>query len=202
VHLSSFSGRVTFPQAPVVEARALVVFILSVFPVKQSPTGKETPMSLTLNEFLQIESEDRNVVAVKHVYIQIAGSLAGGVFLSQLVYWYRPSKKDGQRKIQVRKGGHYWVAKSRNEWAEETGATPRQLDKVLKHLSDGETKKNRDGSTREIPGLHIIEVSHHLFAGRRVLHVRLTSEFLVQYEACLRLNSKQQSNAPENESED
>jgi hypothetical protein len=63
-------------------------------------------------------------IAYHRAFVQLAGSVNGAVFLSQLFYWSRRTKnKEG------------WVYKSVLEWTEETGLTRYEQETVKKHLT-------------------------------------------------------------------
>ena len=53
-------------------------------------------------------------ITFRRDFVEIAGSAAGSIFLSQSIYWMKVQKKAG-------KDG--WFYKSREEWTEETGLT-------------------------------------------------------------------------------
>ena len=81
--------------------------------------------------FLQWERATRDTIDVKCVYIDVAqGDLAAGILLSQIVYWYLPSKRDDRTKLRVKKQGDLWIAKGREGWHDETRITPRMFDRA------------------------------------------------------------------------
>lgn len=80
-------------------------------------------------EFLAWEMASQDVIDVKRIYIDIAGDLAAGLLLSQLIYWHLPSKQGGS-KLRVRQQGHNWIAKTREDWWLECRLTPRQIDRA------------------------------------------------------------------------
>lgn len=68
-------------------------------------------------------------IAFHRCYATLAGSAAGGLFLSQLVYWDGVIRK--KKKYQDRDG---WFFKSQEEWAEETMLTRREQETARKTL--------------------------------------------------------------------
>jgi len=62
------------------------------------------------------------------MYIDIAEDIIAGLLLSQIVYWYLPSKQDGKPKLRVKKDGEYWLAKNRvTTGGDECRIKPRQF---------------------------------------------------------------------------
>lgn len=80
-----------------------------------------------------MESENKGVLLIPEFVEYLEGDLPAAVMLSQLFYWYRPSK-NGQSKLRVAKQGSWWVAKSSKEWQQETGMTPKQVRRGLEVL--------------------------------------------------------------------
>lgn len=72
------------------------------------------------------------------------------VLLKRITHW--------ERYARVHWDGHVWVARARWEWAEEVGATERQVKRWLGLLRDR----------------GLIETSKHRFGGRCLGHVRLS----------------------------
>lgn len=86
--------------------------------------------------FISWESASTDTIDVKRCYIDIAGDLATGILLSQIIYWFLPSRKTGARKTRVFKEGRRWIAKTRKEFWEECRVSERQCDRGLKILED------------------------------------------------------------------
>lgn len=68
------------------------------------------------------EDQDRPI-AYHRWHARLAGSVAGGVFLSQAIYWARRTKNEG-----------HWFYKTKEEWADETGLTRSELDAARTRL--------------------------------------------------------------------
>lgn len=70
------------------------------------------------------EALDRPI-AYHRCFVRLAGSVAGAVFLSQVVYWQKrcPEGRDG------------WWWKTRDEWEEETGLTRSEQESARKLLT-------------------------------------------------------------------
>lgn len=79
--------------------------------------------------FLTWEQASRDTIDFKTIYVDMADDLIAGLLLSQIVYWYLPSKKGGS-KLRVFKDGYYWIAKARHEWWDEIRVRPRQIDRA------------------------------------------------------------------------
>jgi hypothetical protein len=85
------------------------------------------------NQFITWEKSTKDTIDVKKTYIDISGDFMAGVLLSQIVYWYLPNK-EGKSKLRVKKGGHYWIAKKREEWYEEIRFTEANYKTAIKKL--------------------------------------------------------------------
>lgn len=88
------------------------------------------------------ELNARRGIFLDLTYIDITGDIICGVLLSQLVYWFSDDEK-GNSKLRVKKENRYWLAKSKNEWYEETRLSKKQLEraeKILKQMGIIEVK--------------------------------------------------------------
>lgn len=95
-----------------------------------------TPSSAAFRDaFINQERSTRDVVLVRRVFVEMAGSITDGVLLSQIVYWYLPNKS-GKTKLRVEKHSHKWIAKQHSEWDAEIGMKERQAKRALKRLSN------------------------------------------------------------------
>lgn len=85
----------------------------------------------------------------------LQGDVHAALMLSQIVYWYRPSKKSGGAKLRVYKKGIWWLAKSHRHWHEECGLSRKQVHRCINALyHHGLIEKGRfrfDGS----PTVHV-----------------------------------------------
>lgn len=54
-----------------------------------------------LIDFLAREQAENDGFYTKKMYIDIAGDLLAGILLSQIVYWYLPSKDSTATKLRV-----------------------------------------------------------------------------------------------------
>jgi hypothetical protein len=113
-------------------------------------------------DFLAWEKTSQSTVDFKTAYADLAGDIHAGLLLSQVIYWYLPSKK-GASKLRVWKNGYNWIAKARYDWWDEVRLTPRQVDRAKKVLQDK----------------GFIIVKQHLFNGMRTDHYRLVPEVLL-----------------------
>jgi hypothetical protein len=86
--------------------------------------------------FLEWERASQDTVDFKTIYVDMAGDLVAGLLLSQIVYWYLPSKKDGRSKLRVYKDGHHWIAKARKDWWDELRIRAKRADRALSILEE------------------------------------------------------------------
>jgi hypothetical protein len=86
------------------------------------PIAKEEPQHVSQEDLRTILTRP---IAFHRLFAAIAGSVGGGVFLSQLYYWTeRTDDPDG------------WIYKTAEEWYDETMLTRRELDSIRKALKD------------------------------------------------------------------
>lgn len=90
---------------------------------------------ISYNDFIKWEDLDKDVIKVKRMYVDITEDLIAGLLLSQIIYWHLPSKQGGL-KLRVKKEGHLWLAKSREDWWEECRISPKQFDRAIQILID------------------------------------------------------------------
>lgn len=109
--------------------------------------------------FLLWEIASRDTIDFKKIYVDIAGDLNAGLLLSEIVYWYLPSKDD-RSKLRVDRDGFMWIACHRYEWWERTRMTPKEADRAIKILCDK----------------GVITKQLFKFAGDVTLHIRLIEE--------------------------
>jgi len=115
------------------------------------------------DNFLRWEQTTRDTIDVKLMYIDLAGDLAAGVFLSQVVYWHLPSK-NGSSKLRVKHEGKFWIAKGRNDWWDEVRITAKQFDNI----------------SRNLVTLGILEKKVFKFNGNPTVHIRLVEDVFLQ----------------------
>jgi hypothetical protein len=113
----------------------------------------------TFEQFLLWERASRDTLEVKRLYIDMAGDLASGVFLSQIVYWHLPNR-DGHARLQVHREGKLWLAKGRADWWDECRVSPKQADRALTVLEER----------------GLVEVRLFQFRGAPTKHVRILPE--------------------------
>lgn len=65
-------------------------------------------------------------IAYHRIFVDVAGSVPGAVFLSQLLYWSNRTRQDRE--------GWFW--KTNGEWADETGLTRKQIEAARNRLSE------------------------------------------------------------------
>jgi len=133
-----------------------------------------------LVNFLAREQAENDGFYTKKMYIDIAnGDLLAGILLSQIVYWYLPSKDNGATKLRVVKDGELWLAKGRDDWWEECRIKAYQFDRAIKVLCD----------------IGIVEKKIFKFNGNPMIHVRIVPDkFLELTDAYLKAIGKQFDN--------
>lgn len=110
-----------------------------------------------MQEFLTRSKQERDVIAVRRSYVDMAcGELGAGVLLSQIVYWHEPDD-EGNSRLRVEKDGHLWIAKGRSDWWEECRITAKQFDHYAEILEANQ----------------LIYSKLYRFAGSPTKHVRL-----------------------------
>jgi len=118
-------------------------------------------------QFLKWEEATRDTIDFKKIYVDMADDLIAGLLLSQIVYWYLPSKANKRTKLRVEKEGVLWLAKGRDDWFNECRIKPRQFDTAIKKLID--------------QGL--VEKKTFKFAGNPTIHIRIIMEqFLSRFQ--------------------
>lgn len=114
-------------------------------------------------DFARMEAASRDCIDLKRSYIDVAGDLAAGVMLSQIIYYFLPAQAH-----YLRDG---WLVRRRADWWEECRLTPKQVDRALRLL----TRK----------GLIETRIAHDA-GGAPTTHVRLLKDsFLAQYESAI-----------------
>lgn len=78
---------------------------------------------------------DKDRLLVWHALIDaVDGDVPAGLLLCAILYWFLPSRRDGQPRVRVYKRGRYWLAKTRQAWRAETRLSPKQVDRALAEL--------------------------------------------------------------------
>lgn len=108
----------------------------------------------SFEQFLLWERASRDTIEVKRLYIDMAGDLAAGVVLSQIVYWHLPNR-DGHARLQVHREGKLWLAKGRADWWEECRISPKQADRALRVLEQRGLVEVRLFHFRGVPTKHV-----------------------------------------------
>lgn len=103
------------------------------------------------------EKTSRDSIDFKRVYAYITQEVVSGLMLSQIVYWFLPSKKDGKLRARIKRDGKIWVAIKRDEWWGQCCVRPKQADRCLSHLED----------------LGLIEIENFKFGKAPVNHIHL-----------------------------
>lgn len=124
---------------------------------------------MDMNEFLQLKAMEQQRVNFEMTYVDMTGDLISGLLLSQIVYWFTPTK-EGKNKTRVTYKGRRALAKARNEWFEEIRITEKQYDKAIKTLET----------------LKIVDVVNSMFNSKRTPFIMLNDDvFLEKYRSNL-----------------
>lgn len=111
-------------------------------------------------KFLLWEATSRDIIDFKKIYVDMVGDLNAGLMLSEVVYWYLPSKEDGSSRLRVMHDEVYWIACRRYEWWERTRLSPEKAERAIKLLID----------------VKLITKAIFKFAGSPTVHIRLMED--------------------------
>jgi len=136
---------------------------------------------VNVEEFYEWERASRDVIDVKRCYVDIAGDLASGILLSQIIYWFLPDR-EGKLKLRIQREGEFWLAKSRTDWWDECRITKKQFDRAITVLRD--------------KGL--VTTKRFRFRGSPTVHIRLNVSVVVQGVNCI-LTKGENPNRPNSE---
>ena len=116
-----------------------------------------------MNEFYTIEHKKTQRVNFEMTYVDIAqGDVIAGLLLSQIIYWFSPTK-EGRNKTKVVYKGRRAIAKGRDEWYDEIRVSARQYDRAIGILKD----------------VGVVSVENSMFNARRTPFIMLNeSKFL------------------------
>lgn len=121
----------------------------------------------TFADFIAWERASRDSIDFKKVYVDIAGDLNAGLMLSEIIYWYLPSKNSDVNKLRIERDGYSWLAIRRTEWWDRTRLSPDQADRALGLLvKAGIVKKTR-----------------YKFAGELAVHIRVDEKVFMSMMA-------------------
>lgn len=109
--------------------------------------------------FIYWEAASRDTIDFKKTYVDMTDDLLAGLLLSQIIYWHLPNKS-GDSKLRIQKKGHFWIAKSHDEWYEEIRFS----------------RRNFDTATKKLVQLALIEKQIFRFNGTPTIHIRLIEE--------------------------
>lgn len=96
--------------------------------------------------------------------MKVVNSHTVGLLLTQVMFWYAPGKT-GKSKLRAFKLGHWWIAKSREDWMYETSLTLKEYKRVIRLLQEH----------------RIIEVRQLPWGNRNVTHLRLVDQSFAQW---------------------
>ena len=87
--------------------------------------------------YMTATDSQRRGIHVPHSYVDINdGYDRDAKLFAQVLYWYLPSKKTGEKKVTLFRDGYYWVAKRHAEWYEDARIRYGTVRRVLDRLQD------------------------------------------------------------------
>lgn len=119
--------------------------------------------SITFQQYLAFEHASLQVIATKKILVDMAGDLVAGILLSQIIYWYLPTKewqdsggKHGKiTKLRISREGHLWLVKRRTDWWDEVRLTPKQVDRAVRILKGKDIIITKVLRFKAAPTVHI-----------------------------------------------
>jgi len=119
-------------------------------------------------KFVNDERISSDIIDVKRIYIDLAGDLTAGVLLSQIIYWYLPSKK-GEDKLRVEHDGYQWIANTKEDWWDQVRITRRQFDRAVGILEKKELVIKKIYKFKGVPTVHLrLNMIHFLTSHRQL----------------------------------
>lgn len=115
---------------------------------------------MNFQEFLRWEHATTDVIDFKKIYVDIAGDLIAGLILSELIYWYLPSKNEEKNKLKVFHNNYWWIAIPSAEWWDRVRIHPKTASRRLQILKDA----------------GLIETATFRFNGLVTTHIRILEE--------------------------
>lgn len=101
------------------------------------------------------------------------GSINMAIIIDEMLYWYSPPKKAGiddyATKLRVVRDGFLWIVRSREDWEESKGLSPKQYDYSMKKLVK----------------LGYVVSEAKKYRGKKQCYIRLTPKFMLEYEEFL-----------------
>lgn len=115
------------------------------------------------DKFLLWERTTHDVIDFKKIYVDMCGDVLAGLMLSEIVYWYLPSK-GGDPKMKVVREGVRWIACARAEWWDRTRMSKRQADRAMKLLEE----------------VGLITRKAFMFNHQRMMHLRIDRDMFLK----------------------
>jgi len=106
-------------------------------------------------EFLDWEKSSKDTIDFKKVYVDMADDLIAGLVLSELIYWYLPSKENGKNKLRVIHDGEQWVAARYKDWWERCRITESQAERAIRILISNNLVEKRVFKFDGEPTVHL-----------------------------------------------
>ena len=110
------------------------------------------------NEFLEYHERTR-VIGIKPACIAAFGP-GPGILMSQILFWAMLPDQRGKLRLRVKRDGFYWIAKTYEEWAAETGLKPTQVEYALRVLRK----------------MDVLITKSYVYGGQKQLHIRVNPE--------------------------
>jgi len=120
-------------------------------------------------------------IAYHVIFVKVANSVVGGVFLSQAFYWQRRGKQDQY--------GWWWH--TQNQWTAETGLSRRELETARKKLRNSGILEERN---QGIPK----KIYYRLNIGRLIEKIEQNQQSARNRHTCLAHNDIKECTLPPN----
>lgn len=133
------------------------------------PPIRDTPGEFAL--LMLQERSEKDIISFKRMFVMMTGGdILAGILLSQIIFWHAPNK-DGGSKLRVNRDGHNWIAKTSQEWSDDTMIKPRQIDVLIDRLVK----------------MKLIIKKNFRFNGIKMRHIRINETvYLDQYHKAIR----------------
>lgn len=112
-------------------------------------------MSADFTQFVTWEKTTRDTIDFKKAYVDMTGDILAGLALSEIIYWYLPTKDGKPNKLQVIRDNEEWIACSRDQWWERARLTARQMDRIFSILVKAKLLIKKVFRFHGVPVVHI-----------------------------------------------
>lgn len=118
---------------------------------------------MTEQDFLQWEAASKDTIDFKMIYVDIAGDVVAGLYLSQCVFWHLPNKQ-GDTKLRLERDGKMWIARADGEWWPEIRLTAKQARRSREILCENKIMESKIFKFNGTPKCHVRVIMPALMA--------------------------------------